>query len=322
VIGRLIFGCGHFTGGASQSQAQRVVKKCLDMGLRRFDTAPLYGIGTAEAALGSALRQDGRDALIQAKVGLPRPRHGVLKSYLRLTKRVVSNRSILLGEVSRPARSTDPSVPRGHFEFEQMRRSFTETLHALGQSCVQALFLHEAYADNISPEAIAFLRGAQARGEALELGVANSAVCEPSLAELVPADFWFQTAAPPEIFEGIRSDLSERCIFHTIVKSFSCKRATDRHFNAAVIACCRRFEKLLGTDQGAEIALSYFLIGAAAPQAKLIYATSHEGRLEAFLNSMHVVECGMAEGEIIEFFRESYGGRKVQKACFDHEIAR
>jgi D-threo-aldose 1-dehydrogenase len=50
--------------------AQRVVETAWDLGIRYFDTAPLYGSGLAERRLGQALRGKPRDSLvISTKVG-------------------------------------------------------------------------------------------------------------------------------------------------------------------------------------------------------------------------------------------------------------
>jgi len=62
LIDRLIFGCGHLTGGASQRDAARLVRRAREAGIGQFDTAPSYGIGTAEDAIG---RLVGNDAAVR-----------------------------------------------------------------------------------------------------------------------------------------------------------------------------------------------------------------------------------------------------------------
>ncbi|MFN3858630.1 MAG: aldo/keto reductase [Caulobacter sp.] len=54
----------------SESQAQETVDAAWDMGVRHFDTAPLYGHGLAEARLGAALRARPRsEFVLSTKVG-------------------------------------------------------------------------------------------------------------------------------------------------------------------------------------------------------------------------------------------------------------
>jgi D-threo-aldose 1-dehydrogenase len=308
---RLVFGCGHLTGGATQITADRLISQCLDAGLRRFDTAPLYGLGTAEAALGMALRRDGREALINTKVGLPRPRFGALKSYLRAAKRSVVHPQMPLGVA--PPRADGIGSPRGNFNPEGMASSLADSLRTLGVPRVETLFLHEAYADNISADAVAFLREAQRRNQARDLGVANGAIFDSSLAALVPPDFILQSAAPPDFFDGQERELSATLVFHTVINSFFWRCAVDAPLNTAVETCCRRFKSVLGDDPDAAIVLGYLLLGAAAPRAKLVYSTTERTRLDAFLKAMGAVWRANAAAEIISFTSVVY--RKCARAC-------
>jgi aryl-alcohol dehydrogenase-like predicted oxidoreductase len=54
----------------AEQDAVRTVERAYELGLRFFDTAPLYGTGLAERRLGQALRQYPRDSFVLAtKVG-------------------------------------------------------------------------------------------------------------------------------------------------------------------------------------------------------------------------------------------------------------
>src|SRR5689334_17139394 len=88
MIERLVFGCGHLTAGAGQSAGDRLVAACVSAGVRQFDVAPIYGLGTAEFALGRALQRAGAmDATAITKFGLGRPGLGLVKSYVRAVRR-------------------------------------------------------------------------------------------------------------------------------------------------------------------------------------------------------------------------------------------
>jgi len=296
MIERLVFGCGHLTGGAAQRTVHGLVARCLDAGIRRFDIAPLYGLGTAEAALGMALRRDGREALINTKVGLPRPRFGILKSYLRAAKRLLSHPHTAPGMT--PPRSNDDRLPRGRFDLGEMASSLAGTLRSLQLSSVETLFLQEAYADNISPAALAFLQDAQTRGLTRDIGVANGAMFDATLATLMPPGFVLQSAAPPEFFDGKARELPERLVFHTVIKSYRWRCSIDGALNRAIESTCCRFKLMLGDNPGAEVALGYLLLAAAAPKAMLVYATTAPSRLDAFLRSMDAVSRENAAAEI------------------------
>src|SRR5262245_14862334 len=54
----------------SEEQAHAVVERAWDLGLRFFDTAPLYGYGLSEQRLGHILRSKPRaEAVVSTKVG-------------------------------------------------------------------------------------------------------------------------------------------------------------------------------------------------------------------------------------------------------------
>lgn len=84
-ISRFSFGCHNLTGGSSWLRSQRLIHCALDMGIRRFDVAPCYGLGTAERTLSDALgrRRDSADIEITTKFGILPPRYGQLMAWLR-----------------------------------------------------------------------------------------------------------------------------------------------------------------------------------------------------------------------------------------------
>lgn len=68
------FGCcpmgGHGWGIVDQDQLVRAVEVALDLGVRLFDTADIYGLGGSETLLGRALRGRREQALIATKFGV------------------------------------------------------------------------------------------------------------------------------------------------------------------------------------------------------------------------------------------------------------
>jgi len=302
---RLLFGCGHLVGGASQTQADLLVARCLDAGVRWFDTAPVYGLGTAEAALASALRRDGRKALVSVKVGLPRPRQGILRSYLRAAKRLISGRRPQDDHFPSPPHQSDPCLPRGRFDLHVIARSFEETRRLLGSAVViNALFLHEAYADNLTADAVEALRDRKARGEARDLGLANGCAYSEALQALAPPDFLIQSAVPSSLFGHSGGHLTERHVFHTVIKSFRWRCSVDVPFRSAVASSRERFADLLGDE--ADVVLSYLLLAHAAPKSRFIYATTDVLHLDAFLRAMINVARENAAATIVDCFKSAY----------------
>lgn len=84
-VSQLSFGCHNLTGGSSWRRSHRLVRCALDLGIRRFDVAPSYGLGTAERTLSYALGQSRYNSNIEitTKFGIAAPRYGRLASWIR-----------------------------------------------------------------------------------------------------------------------------------------------------------------------------------------------------------------------------------------------
>lgn len=114
-----------------------------DAGVRYFDTAPLYGLGSAERRLGELVRRAPRaELVISTKVGrLLRPREG---------------------GSHRPARTAKPVVePVFDFSFDGALRSLDGSLARLGVDHVDVVMIHDP--DDYLAEAIAGAYRALAR---------------------------------------------------------------------------------------------------------------------------------------------------------------
>ncbi|KAI9026772.1 putative oxidoreductase [Hyaloraphidium curvatum] len=80
---RLGFGCMGLTpiygAGADEEAAMRTIEACLDMGVKHFDTADVYGLGKNEELVGRAIKKFGRDRFFLAsKFGFVRDASGKL----------------------------------------------------------------------------------------------------------------------------------------------------------------------------------------------------------------------------------------------------
>lgn len=74
MIERILFGCHNLTAGSSSARSRGLVDTAFSLGIRRFDVAPSYGLGTAEAMLARALGARRHSVEITSKFGiLPAP---------------------------------------------------------------------------------------------------------------------------------------------------------------------------------------------------------------------------------------------------------
>ena len=108
----------------SDADAHAVVDTAFDLGLRYFDTAPLYGHGLAERRTGGVLRSKPRgDFVLSTKVGrLLRP--GALSADGQF-------------------KGTPPVVPVFDFSYDATLRSVEESLARLGLDRVDMLLIHD-----------------------------------------------------------------------------------------------------------------------------------------------------------------------------------
>lgn len=176
---RLGFGCGRLKGGIEKANALRLVHAALDLGLRHFDTAPPYGLGTSESVLGEALRGRQEPVTVFTKAGLARPASpGLMQTARAIVKPMARHipglrTAVLKGMAHRAAPA--------NFNPDFIARSFETSLRLLQREWVDGLLLHEAQAHDTLAPLKPLLDRCVAQGR---LGAYGSSTGEP-LAHLV-----------------------------------------------------------------------------------------------------------------------------------------
>jgi len=147
---RLGFGCGRLKGGDEKANALRLVHAALDLGIRHFDTAPPYGLGSSEAVLGEALKGRQELVTVYTKAGLARPASpGLLQMARAIVKPLAHSipglrRAVIRGMAHRAAPAS--------FNPAFVARSFETSLRLLQREQVDCLLLHEAQPnDTLAP---------------------------------------------------------------------------------------------------------------------------------------------------------------------------
>lgn len=145
---RIGLGCGTLVGRHGFRAAARLVEAALNLGIRYFDVAPLYGMGTAEEVLGEVVG-GARDVLIATKAGISRPRYSPVKAMMRRLAKPALDRSRALREAARSMyrraeRAPDPSDRKPHdFSLGTVRRELDESLRLLKRPRVDVYLAHE-----------------------------------------------------------------------------------------------------------------------------------------------------------------------------------
>lgn len=158
------FGTAQLFGRVGAQESDRLLREAWDLGIRRFDTAPLYGAGRAEEGLGEFLRGRADARTVTTKVGLA-PAHraraggGTLRG---LAKRLVPE----------PVKRRLRHEVRGSFGIPEVRSSIEASLRRLGGR-IDRLLLHEAWPEDITEELLALLARYRVAGDVGQLGVAT-----------------------------------------------------------------------------------------------------------------------------------------------------
>ena len=281
LIDRLIFGCSRVTGGASLRASSALLRQLLDGGIRHFDTAPSYGLGMAEEVVGRVTV--GRsDVRITAKAGKEPDPHGWLKSYARVLKNRVRPRPPMLSAEFEPGAPLARS-PSGDFSEATLNRSLARTMDRLRRDTVDLLVLHEAYREDATRDALAFLERAKASGAAGAVGYSNGAIFDPATTAAFPAHFLAQTAIRPEWLYGPAPAAPGQPVnLHSIAKIGLYAKRT----NAGFAARLNRAADMLGQEldeRSRELVSLFALIHERFPAAGLLFASLDPNRTAAFL---------------------------------------
>jgi hypothetical protein len=296
---RLILGCARLTGGASAGEAEALVRAALDAGIGHIDTAPSYGMGTAEVVVGRAVRRFGGPVRITAKLGSARDPHAVAKSWLRRIKRTLG------GSQSNPWQASEPpparlARPSGHdFGAAAMRASLSLSREHLGQ--IDFLLLHDISAGEVNPALLAELAELAASVDA-EHGYASQAQWDAELDARFPFDGVGQCAMTPAWLTGAPGPGGAKPLFlHSVVKAGAWLRATAPAFSTQ-LDLAARIVGTADTDTN-RIAALYAAASHAFPDARLIIASSHRSRILAVSGAIARIDHAGNAAEIAAMLR-------------------
>lgn len=150
---RFGLGCGQLVGRFTLRESRRIVETALELGIRHFDTAPSYGMGTSEEVLGEVLAGV-QGVTVATKVGPPRGRYSARVNVVRKFVKPVLDR---LGSVKRIARrsyapptATATTRPRYDFSRDRIRRELETSLRLLRRAHVDIYLAHEPHPDDLT----------------------------------------------------------------------------------------------------------------------------------------------------------------------------
>jgi len=254
---RVGLGCASLVGRESFRAAARLVETALDLGVRYFDTAPLYGMGTAEEVLGAVVGSD-PNVVIATKIGIGRPPYSPLKAAVRRYTKPILDRSRPLKAFARSlfVRSTRggtaaPVEPALHdFSAATVHRALEESLRLLKRSKADVYMTHDPSAGDLTPATAEVFQTLVAAGA---IGCFGAAITAGSPPWRPFGNVWQSGWAGPP---GADYPPGLGYVFHGTIRT----AAKDR-FGRAVIAP----STLLRTAMAAA-PHALFLVGASTPE--------------------------------------------------------
>lgn len=240
-VDRLGFGCVTLASLPTPRQARDLLEGVLALGIRHFDTAPVYGRGYSERLLGDFLRGKRQQVSIATKFGLPagRPPRLPVGLAMRLNglRRKLRPAPAAVTPAATPAPPEPMPSPR-RIARAEVEASFEASRRALGTDTIDLYLLHEALPDSLEPAARDFLLKLRASGTVGQLGVATRG---SRYRALTPADLagwdvlqYEYGPAWPEHTDLPKQFPSMQHVFH------SCLRGVAREGNAPgrTLAAC------------------------------------------------------------------------------------
>ena len=180
----------------SDADAEATIERAWSLGVRFFDTAPLYGFGLAERRLGSFLRQQARDSFaISTKVGrLLRPANAVPED--------------------NHYKGTPAERPQFDFSHDGVMRSVEESLTRLGLDRIDVLLVHDPddhYEDAVAG-AFRALRRLREDGTVKAIGAGmNQSEMLARFAEAAPVDCFLLAGRYTLLDQGALTTLFPVC---------------------------------------------------------------------------------------------------------------
>ena|GEM_PF-1331537 len=210
------FGCARLVGRSSMKQSAKMIETALDLGIRYFDVAPSYGMGTAEEVLGAVLGNS-TDVVVATKVGIPRPPYSERANLIRRFGKPVLDRVRPLKTMARRFYAAPQKQPAqrsgGDFSDAAIQASIEESLRRLKRDRLDVYLAHEPQKEDLGPELSAKFEGLVKDGLILTYGAGVDA--RQDCCSRFGGSVW-QSGWPGEAIGGYANDRTY--IFHGTIR--------------------------------------------------------------------------------------------------------
>jgi hypothetical protein len=174
-ISRLGFGCVQLTAISSARAAQNLLSAVFDLGIRHFDTAPIYGQGYSEKIIGRFLKGRREKVSIATKFGLRPSTRPTLYPDIALPLNALRKRYRAPPEKSVRV-PVDPHkaspVVTTRITKSDLQRDFSASCQAMSVDYIDLYLLHEHLPRSLDDDALQYLFWLKSSGQVGALGLA------------------------------------------------------------------------------------------------------------------------------------------------------
>jgi len=254
---------GYGTAGllrqGSTAERLNILASAYDAGMRHFDTAPIYGLGESERALGRFARNRRSAVTIATKFGLGLNPLGASLSRVQSMIRRLIALSPAMRKAIRHRASLLYRAPV--FSPAQARASLESSLRRLGTDYVDVLLLHEcSAASGVTPELLLCLQRLRQEGRIRAFGIATrfeeARAFQPSYPDLCEVVQFDSDAINSNASRFGNCDTCSWLITHSALRPAHALLRTEE-------GLVRRWSQILGLDLTDSAVLTNLLIRAA-----------------------------------------------------------
>ena len=174
MVEKLVFGGASLTSVGSIREIMKILNFAHDLGIRHYDTAPLYGQGYSEIIYGKFI-SDKRDSLtITTKFGYGNANNS--NPYL-LTPLLLANywrKKLVSAHGKLDATSINKGLIQRKIQKKEVELSFLKSVKSLKTNYIDNFLLHEGIPSFLSDEAFQYLLNLRQNGDVLKLGIATN----------------------------------------------------------------------------------------------------------------------------------------------------
>lgn len=300
---RLGFGCGRLMRMSSHNDRKNAVAAALDAGIRYFDVAPMYGMGSAEAELARCLGSRRHEVTISTKFGIESRRGAINAGFVQTVARTILNAIPPLKRIVK--RHSHMLYKARRYDAGAAKSSLESSLAALGVDRIGVLLAHEPTSSELTdPALVPWLESMRGNGVIGSWGIAGESKRTAEVAAQFPQlahVLQFDCDALHRQIEYMPDGTNRAMVtFSPLLESYGLVR--DKLASGSDLA--KRWSALIGDDFSQPDTASHYLLAYAVhanPRGIVLYSS---GSAKRIMQAVRWVREDMPDREAMGTFLE------------------